>query len=60
VALKRDAKRTPRKNDIEARHKAEIDRLRARAHRKMINQQRFIEAAQAVKSPLLAKAFCPS
>lgn len=29
VALKRDAKRTPRKNDIETRHKAEIERLRA-------------------------------
>jgi transposase len=29
VALKRDAKRTPRKNDIEVRHKAEIERLRA-------------------------------
>ena len=28
MALKRDAKRTPRKNDIEARHKAEIERLR--------------------------------
>jgi hypothetical protein len=29
VALKRDAQRTPRKDDAEARHKAEIDRLRA-------------------------------
>ena len=29
VALKRDAKRTPRKDDIETRHKAEIERLRA-------------------------------
>ena len=29
VALKRDAKRTPRKDDIEVRHKAEIERLRA-------------------------------
>ena len=29
VALKRDARRTPRKNDIEARHKAELERLRA-------------------------------
>jgi len=29
VALKRDAQRTPRKDDAEARHEAEIDRLRA-------------------------------
>lgn len=29
VALKRDAQRKPRKDDAEARHKAEIDRLRA-------------------------------
>lgn len=29
VALKRDAQRTPRKDDAEVRHKAEIDRLRA-------------------------------
>ena len=29
AALKRDAKRTPRKDDIEARHKAEVERLRA-------------------------------
>jgi hypothetical protein len=29
VALKRDAQRTPRKDDIEAPHKAEVDRLRA-------------------------------
>jgi hypothetical protein len=29
VALKRDAQRTPRKDDAEARHKAEIERLRA-------------------------------
>ena len=29
VALKRDAKRMPRKDDIEVKHKAEIDRLRA-------------------------------
>ena len=29
VALKRDAQRTPRKDDIEVRHQAEITRLRA-------------------------------
>jgi transposase len=29
VALKRDAQRTSRKDDAEARHKAEVDRLRA-------------------------------
>jgi len=29
VALKRDAKRRPRKDELEARQKAEIDRLRA-------------------------------
>lgn len=29
VALKRDAKRGPRKDEVEARQKAEIDRLRA-------------------------------
>lgn len=29
VALKRDAQRTPRKNDIEVRHRAELERLRA-------------------------------
>ncbi len=29
VALKRDAKRMLRKDDIEVKHKAEIDRLRA-------------------------------
>jgi len=29
VALKRDAKRTPRKDDPEARHKAELERMRA-------------------------------
>ena len=29
VALKRDAQRKPRKDDPEARHKAEIDRMRA-------------------------------
>lgn len=29
VALKRDAQRTPRKDDAEARHKAEIERMRA-------------------------------
>jgi transposase-like protein len=29
VALKRDAHRTPRKDDPEARHKAEIERMRA-------------------------------
>ena len=29
VALKRDAQRKPRKDDVEARYKAEIDRLRA-------------------------------
>jgi len=29
VALKRDAQRTPRKDDPEARHKAEIERMRA-------------------------------
>jgi transposase len=29
VALKRDAQRTPRKNEFEAPHKAEVDRLRA-------------------------------
>lgn len=29
VALKREAQRTPRKEDLEARHKAEIERLRA-------------------------------
>jgi hypothetical protein len=29
VALKRDAKRAPREDDIEVRHKAEIERLRA-------------------------------
>ena len=29
VALKRDAQRTPRKDDAESRHKAEIERMRA-------------------------------
>jgi hypothetical protein len=29
VALKRDAQRTPRKDDPEARHKAEMERMRA-------------------------------
>lgn len=29
VALKRDAQRTPRKGDADARHKAEIERMRA-------------------------------
>jgi len=29
VALKRDAQRMPRKDDLEVRHKAELDRLRA-------------------------------
>jgi len=29
VALKRDAQRVPRKDDAEARHKSEIERLRA-------------------------------
>jgi transposase len=29
VALKRDAKRAPRKDDVEVRHKAEVDRMRA-------------------------------
>jgi hypothetical protein len=29
VALKRDAQRAPLRDDAEARHKAEIDRLRA-------------------------------
>ena len=29
VALKRDAHRTPRKDDAEARHKAEIEQMRA-------------------------------
>jgi transposase len=29
VALKRDAQRTPRKDDPEVRHKAEVERLRA-------------------------------
>ena len=29
VALKRDAQRKPRKDDAEARHKAEIERMRA-------------------------------
>lgn len=29
VALKRDAQRTPRTGDAEARHKAEIERMRA-------------------------------
>jgi transposase len=29
VALKRDAQRTPRKDDPEARHKAEVERMRA-------------------------------
>jgi transposase len=29
VALKRDAHRTPRKDDVEVRHKAEIERMRA-------------------------------
>jgi len=29
VALKRDAQRMPRKDDIEVRHKTEVDRLRA-------------------------------
>ena len=29
VALKRDAQRTPRKDELEARQKAEIERLRA-------------------------------
>jgi transposase-like protein len=29
VALKRDAQRKPRKDDIEVRHKAEIERMRA-------------------------------
>jgi len=29
VALKRDAQRAPRKDDAEARHKAEIERMRA-------------------------------
>jgi len=29
VALKRDAQRTPRKDDLEVRHQAEITRLRA-------------------------------
>ena len=29
VALKRDAQRTPRKDDAEVRHKAEIERMRA-------------------------------
>jgi hypothetical protein len=29
VALKRDAQRAPRKDDPEARHKAEIERMRA-------------------------------
>jgi hypothetical protein len=29
VALKRDAQRAPRKDDVEARHKAEIERMRA-------------------------------
>ena len=29
AALKRDAKRTRRKDDMEARHKAEVERLRA-------------------------------
>ena len=29
VALKRDAQRTPRKGEAEARHKAEIERMRA-------------------------------
>jgi len=28
-ALKRDAQRTPRKDDPEARHKAELERMRA-------------------------------
>jgi len=32
----------------------------ARAHRKMMNQQRFEAAAQAGKSPHLAQPFCPS
>ena len=29
MALKRDAQRAPRKDDPEARHKAEIERMRA-------------------------------
>jgi hypothetical protein len=29
VALKRDAQRKPLRDDVETRHKAEIDRLRA-------------------------------
>ena len=29
VALKRDAQRTPRKDDPEARHKAQMERMRA-------------------------------
>lgn len=29
VALKRDAQRTPRKDDLGARHRAEVERLRA-------------------------------
>ena len=29
MALKRDAQRKPRKDDLEAQHKAEIERMRA-------------------------------